>query len=287
MTTTSIYKTPAGEQAVMALYDTLLANWPNEHQRLTVPTCLGDTFVIAAGERTAPPLLLLHGAGTNSAIWAGDFPAYSQSYRVYAVDLPGEPGKSAPSRPSWEGPAYVQWQEDVLAALGVERASLTGISQGGWTALKFAVQHPEQVERLALICPGGIRPDRLSFILKAVGLSLLGRWGSRRMVRLLFADQDVPEGTDEIMTTVTTHFKARTGILPIFSDEELRRLTMPVLLLGGAQDALRDTAQIAERLRALAPRLSVVIIPEAGHAVVNTRAHIMPFLANGHPNGRG
>jgi pimeloyl-ACP methyl ester carboxylesterase len=115
--TKSIYKSSAGERAVMALYDRVLADhWPAPYETLNTPTRHGDTFVVANGDKSAPPLVLLHGAGSNSAIWAGDVAAYSQQHRVYAVDLPGEPGKSAPNRPAWDSPAFAEWLEDVFDA---------------------------------------------------------------------------------------------------------------------------------------------------------------------------
>src|SRR5690349_12938367 len=114
MTTPTVYKTPAGEQAVMALYDATLARWPVPCETSTIPTRYGDTFVVASGEPTAPPLVLLHGAGTNSAIWIGDVGTFSRRYRVYAVDLIGEAGKSAPNRPDWNRPAYAEWLCDVF-----------------------------------------------------------------------------------------------------------------------------------------------------------------------------
>jgi pimeloyl-ACP methyl ester carboxylesterase len=279
--TQSIYKSLAGQRAVMALYDKVLAEyWPAPHQTLTIPTRHGDTFVIANGETTARPLVLLHGAASNSAIWAGDVAAYSQGHRVYAVDLPGEPGKSAPNRPAWDSPAYAEWLEDVFDAVDIEKGTLLGVSQGGWTALKFATYQPERVEKLALLCPGGVVPDRTSFYLRFLPLLLLGRWGVRRANRMLVGDQPVPEEADEFLTLMMTHFKPRTGVVPIFSDEELRRLTMPVLLLGGTQDAIRDTEKIAARMEKLVPHLKVLIIPGAGHVLLDTRDRIVPFLAS-------
>ena len=274
-----IYKSPAGEQAVMALYESALARWPAPYDALTVPTRHGDTFVIACGDLTAPPLVLLHGAGTNSAIWAGDIGDYSRRFRVYAADLPGEPGRSAPNRPAWDSPAYADWLEDVFGALKIDRAALIGISQGGWTALKFATRQPERVRQLVLICPGGVIPDRLSFVLRAIAYSLLGRRGVKGIVRLTFGDQVVPDGVEEIMAVIMRHFKPRMGILPRFTDDDLRCLTMPTLLIGGGQDALRNNERIAARLRALLPNLGVIIIPAAGHAVLNTREPILAFLS--------
>lgn len=275
----SVFKTLAGEKAVMALYESALAHWSVPHETLNVTTRHGQTFVVASGAQVAPSLVLLHGAGTNSAIWAGDVLEYSRDHRVYAVDLLGEAGKSAPNRPAWDSPAYAEWLDDVLNALKVEKACLVGISQGAWTALKYAVYCPERVDKLVLITPGGVVPDRMTFILRMMVLSLLGRRGVRGIIKVLFGDQTVPDGVEEITAVVMRNFKARVGILPIFSDEELKRLTMPTLLLGGSKDALRDLEKIAGRMRSLVPHVMVHIIPGAGHALLNTPPHVMPFLA--------
>ena len=130
-----------------------------------------------------------------------------------------------------------------------------------------------------LLCPGGVVPDRMSFLIRVVPLLLLGRWGVKRVNRLLFGNQPVPEEADEFTTLTLTHFKSRMGVLPIFSDEELQRLTMPVLLLGGAQGVLRDSEKIVARMQKLVPRLTATIIPGAGHVLLNMRTEIIPFLA--------
>lgn len=279
MDTRSIYKSPAGERAVIALYDSILLQWPVPYRTRRVLTRHGDTFVLACGEEKAPLLVLLHGAASNSAIWMADAAEYSRQGQVYAVDLLGEPGKSAPNRPAWDSPAYAEWLDDIFDALEIEKATLIGVSQGGWTALKFATYKPERVEKLVLMCPGGITPDRLSYFIRAMPLLLLGRWGAKRVNRMLFGDQPVPEEADEFIVLMLTYFKPRTGVLPIFSDEELGRLTMPVLFLGGTRDVIRDSEKNAARLRELVPDLTVKIIPGAGHVLLDTRDHIIPFLA--------
>jgi pimeloyl-ACP methyl ester carboxylesterase len=276
--TKSVYKSLAGEKAVMALYDSMLAHWPVPYKTLNISTRYGNTFVIASGEASSPPLILLHGAGTNSAIWAGDVAEYSRYYRVYAIDLLGEAGRSAPNRPDWNGNAYAEWLDEVLDVLSADSITLIGISQGAWTALKFAVLRPERVERLVLMCPGGIIPDRLSFVVRAVFFALLGDRGIPRIMRLLFAEQPVPDGVDEIMAVMVRNFNSRVGVLPIFSDAELQRVTMPTLLLGGSLDALRDMEKIAARLRSVLPHLTVTIISGAGHALLNTARIILSFL---------
>lgn len=278
MRTESIYKTVAGQEAIMAGYDRALAAYWPPHEILTVPTRYGDTAVIATGERTAAPLVLLHGAGSNSAVWAADAQAFAPHFRVYAVDLVGEPGKSAATRPPWDGPAFAEWLGDVLDGLGVEKAVLLGLSQGAWTALRFATLSPERVEQLVLLAPGGVVADRPSFLLRAVGLSLLGKRGVEPLKRVVVGDTALPPELDAYLTLVMTEFKPRVGALPLFSDEELARLTMPVLFVGGENDAIRDEVKIAARLEALLPNLRVVLLPGVGHTLTETTPYSLPFL---------
>jgi pimeloyl-ACP methyl ester carboxylesterase len=278
MTAASLYKTEAGRQQIMAFYDAALNRWPVPQETRYVETPHGSTFVITCGKADAPPLVLLHGAGANSATWLADVEAYSQHFRVYLVDLIGEAGKSAPNRPSWEGAAFAEWLEAVMNQLGLEQAILVGISQGAWTALKFATQHPQRVTKLVLLTPGGVVPDKVSFLLRAILFSLLGRWGSKRLLRMVFGKVTLDKETEAIFLLVFEQFKARIGTLPIFTDEELRRLTMPTLLIMGDEDALRDANKISTRLRGLLPRLETVILPELGHVLINMTPHTIPFL---------
>ena len=274
----SLYKSSAGEKAVFAWYDEMLAHWPVFCETLNIPTRHGSTFVMISGKQFAPSLILLHGAGTNSAMWAGDIAAYSRLYRVYAVDLLGEPGKSAPNRLSWDSLAYAEWLEDVLDELKVKKASLLGLSQGAWTAIKFASYQPERIEKLVLISPAGIVPDRLWFAIRAIPLSLLGYWGIKRINSMLFGKQPVPKEVDEANALIMTHFRVRLGIIPLFSQAELQRLAMPVLVLVGEQDALRNGRKISERLRMIIPDLTTVVVPDAGHALATTTTYVLPFL---------
>ncbi len=274
-----IYKSPAGKAKIMALYDAVLARWPVEHETFTLPTRHGDTFIIAGGEKPAPALVLLHGAASNAVSWIGDIVKYSQHFRVYAVDIPGEPGRSTENRPAWDGPDYSDWLEDVLDGLKTPQASLLGISQGGWTALRFATIHPERATRLVLLAPGGIVPTRSTFILRAVIYSMLGHWGSQKITRMVSGKQTLHPEAVQFMDAIYTHFHTRREKEYIYSDKELKCLNMPVLFIGGAQDALFNMDAAAIRMQKLVPRIQVVIRPNTGHALINLSEQILPFLS--------
>lgn len=276
----SIYRSPEGERAIQAYYEDVLARWPVPHDRLSLPTRLGETFVIASGAPLAPPLVLLHGSSTNSAAWMGDVLAYSPHYRTYAVDIPGEPGKSAPARPSLKGEGYVGWLDDLLVALEVERTAIVAISLGGWIALQYAVARPERMDKLALICPGGVTAPRASWMLRLIVLSLFGERGMAAIKRAMFRDVPISEEVEAFMALVQAHYRPRIEAPPVFSDQELAKVRMPTLLVAGKKDVAFNSVKTAARLSKLLPRFQAVLLPEAGHVLLDTPVQVMPFLAS-------
>jgi hypothetical protein len=88
------FNTASGEAAFLAAYNTALKQWPIAYEELDVPTRFGSTHVVAAGPAEAPPLVLLHGYMATSVMWGPNIADFCRDYRVYAVDVMGQPGKS-------------------------------------------------------------------------------------------------------------------------------------------------------------------------------------------------
>lgn len=278
MNTQSIYKSPEGEKAIMDIYEKVLSQWPVPREELNIDTRFGKTFVIASKGEKKPPLVLLHGSGANSATWFADVAAYSRKYRVYCVDIPGDPGKSAPERFDWNGPAFSEWLDDVLNGLSIKQTILGGISLGGWASLKYAIDEPEKVEKLVLICPGGVISTRPSFILRMVFWSLMGEWGKKRLRDLFFKNVTLTEEADQFFNLTAKHFNYRQGVPPIFTDEQIKRIKVPVIFLGGKADFVFDTGKAAQRLQELLPDLTIKLYGEKGHTLVNMAEIVIPLL---------
>ncbi len=274
-----IYKTEAGAAEIRRRYERTLAAWPVPAEHVRVPTREGETFVLVCGPEDAPPLVLLHGSGANAAMWMGDVPVWARHFRVHAVDMIGEPGLSAPSRPPLSSAAYALWLDDVLDHLGLERAAFTGASLGGWLALDYATRRPGRVGKLALLCPGGIGRQKVGFLLKALLYKPFGQWGMRRSIKVVAGvDARAMPAVAEYLAVTFTHFLPRTERLPVFSDEALRTLTMPVLVVVGGRDAMFDSAGTAERVTRLVPHADVALLPEVAHSIVGETQRVLDFL---------
>lgn len=275
-----IYNTEEGGRALVARYRRLLGRWPVPSERLQLPTSQGETFVMASGPKDAPPIVLLHGAGANALFWMRDVAAWSRHFRVYAVDIIGEPGLSAPSRPPLESDLYAKWLNEVLDALGIARAKIVGVSFGGWLALDFATRHPERTEKLVLLCPGGVGRQKYAFIFKAAFLLLIGDWGRRKAMVVAMGPQ-VSNGDASrpaYLLSVYKEFRPRRVRLPVFSGERLKGLTMPVLLIVGAHDAMLDLKGTLERMKRNAANLTTHYLPDTGHLIAGQTGTISEFL---------
>jgi pimeloyl-ACP methyl ester carboxylesterase len=285
---TVIWDSPAGQQAVLERYRAFLGHWPVPSQQLRVPTRQGETFAVACGPPQAPPVVLLHGAGANTVMWAADASAWAATRRVYAIDVIGEPGLSAPSRPPLASDAYAGWLDDVLDNLGADRAALVGVSLGGWLALDYAIRRTGRVERVAVLAPGGTGRQKYGAVAASLALMPLGDRGRRLALRLALGPAPAPatpaaRAFADYALLIQQHYRPRRDRLPVFSDAQLRTLTMPLLAIVGARDSILDSRQTARRLRRLLPEADVALLPDAGHLLLGQTQRIGQFLIAGKP----
>lgn len=274
----SVFRSAQGKEIIMQRYEEILKLWPQPNEMRYVPTSFGNTFVICSGHENGDPVVLLHGSTTNAAMWMHDAILLGKKHRVYAVDIIGEPGKSDESRPDMKEGNYATWLIELFDGLGLSSAAVVGNSLGGWMALDLATTAPKRVNHLVLLASGGICPVQSSFVLKAIGLMLLGKRGALKMNRMLFGDVTIPREAMEFGELLRKHYISRPFESPIFSDEALSSLTMPVLYAGGAEDVLFDSKECAERLNAILPHATTKVLKDTHHTLINMGTDIASFI---------
>jgi pimeloyl-ACP methyl ester carboxylesterase len=104
---------------------------------------------------SGPPVVLIHGMLNSSSHWQAVARRLAGEYTVIAPDLIGH-GDSAAPRGDYSLGAHAASIRDLLAAIGVEQATIVGHSLGGGVAMQFFYQFPQRVERLVLISSGGL-----------------------------------------------------------------------------------------------------------------------------------
>ena len=118
-----------------------------------VPTSGATIHCVRGGN--GPPLLLLHGYPQTHAIWHKVAPRLAATFTVVCADLRGYGDSDKPrgdaSHATYSKRAMAQDMVDTMHALGFDRFRLAGHDRGGRVAHRLAVDHPQAVEKLAVL----------------------------------------------------------------------------------------------------------------------------------------
>ncbi len=272
---TALYKSPAGYAAMMAWYDQALAELRVPVESLSVLTRYGVTHAVAAGPLGAPPVVLLHAVSANALLWAPQIPALARDYRVYALDVIGMAGRSAPVRLPYDGRSYADWLRQALDALGLAAASFVGLGFGAWLILRLAGLAPHAITRAALLSPAGFLPVHWKYLVPVIwDVLFINDDQARRLSRQLLAPPDVPldERLTELLFLSIKHFQ------PVFEAPglpaaQIAQLTAPTLVLVGEHEGLWSPRELLGRARFTLPHLRAAeVVPGAGHGLTVSHA---------------
>lgn len=224
--------------------------------------------VAQAGQ--GPPIIYLHSAG-DLGDWSPALDLLARDFTVYRPDHPGfNDSDDDPSVDTVLDLAFCYL--DLLDALGLDRASLVGVSLGGWIAAQIAVLAPGRVEKLVLADAAGLRAEGAVpdiFTLNPVQLAELLYHGDEPRAAAVAAAEKITADPDLFQR----YLRARTATAhlawnPYLHDPKLagrlHRVSAPVLVIWGTHDRLLPVEHAHLWAQALGTaRLEV--IEDAGH----------------------
>ncbi len=215
------------------------------------------------------PVVLLHGGlNTIETSFAKQIPVLSKNHRVIAIEQMGHGRtRDVPGRKL----SYEEMALDtaaLLAHLGIQNADLAGWSDGGQLALRLAFTHPQLVRRVFVSGVGlGASPD----IVKALG----AQKDFPKLAASMFPEglesykRLSPDGPDHWATITTKGWVMWTGSTFGFTESELGKIDLPVIIVAGDKDfaPIEETVRI---FRAI-PRAKLYMLPGTGHATFQDR----------------
>jgi pimeloyl-ACP methyl ester carboxylesterase len=160
---------------------------------------------------TGPTLLLLHDVFADHRAWRRVMPRLAQRFRVIAPDLPGFGASEKPTRYGFTREAFAETLCDLLAGVGAARAYVAGHALGAGVALTLAADHPEIVDRLALMHAASAPAER-SLGTRLPGIPLLGslvfkQWYGRGMFHAHFRREVFAPGYQYDRATVDAWYE--------------------------------------------------------------------------------
>jgi len=255
------------------LYDQNLKKWPVPYRVRFADTRYGKTHVIESGPENGFPVILLHPFGFNGTIWEEAVADLCRhGFRTLCVDTIGDMGRSSlesPQRFPKNAKDYCDWLEDLCRSFKLTSAHFIGHSMGGWIANAMAIFKPGYVEKLVLLAPAAGIPEKIEWQ-KFLQYLIVDptEENRKKMVRFLLGDGRAYEKWSAYFF-LALHRRDALVTPPFpFSDEQLKTITAPVLLMAGDREVVwSNIDDTFARGRRLVPSLRAVKIPAAGHAL--------------------
>jgi 2-hydroxy-6-oxonona-2,4-dienedioate hydrolase len=257
----------------------------------TIPTTLGTLEYAEAGR--GEPVLVIHGAegGFDQGLDTAASLA-SNGYRLIAPSRFGYLRSAMPGIPSTaaQADAYVE----LLDKLDIDKTVMVGISAGAWSALQFAIHHPERCRALILMAPAGYLPkgttNRGGVVVRAMVESDFVAWSLLRLTKSSPGTMSqMMLGTDSaLLLAAKPGERARVNrllehLLPVSAriagmqfdlktaatpePFPLEKISCPVLAISADDDRF-GTAVRARAIAAGVPDGRAIIYPTGGHALV-------------------
>ena len=227
-----------------------------------------------AGE--GPALVLLHGyVGDAATTWRPQLDELADAFTVVACDLPGA-GRSGDPPPSYRLPQYADCVAAFIAALGLERPHVGGLSFGSALALELYRRHPGLPRTLTLASAyagwAGSLPEaevrrRLDQAVDFAGLP--PERFAAEVAPTMFSAAAAGPPVDAFRASVPAfHPEGLRAMARSAAEADLRdvlpRIGVPTLLLYGERDA-RAPVVLGEALHAAIPGSRLVVLAGVGH----------------------
>ena len=312
----SLYKSEKGFKKMMSWYEKVCSEITVDYNSIFVETRFGKTHIIEAGDPSQKPVLLIPGVAGCAPLWRHQINSFSKEFRVLAIDIVGQPGKSAPNPPSVFNEDYTNWLEDIIRSLDLVKPHIVGVSTGGTTAMDMAIKNSDMIDKTVMCGPTGLARARLPFrqwLLTArkkdtdvlsddLTASSFSKprsgetFGSfdRQLARGMALGTkhyrvDKSLGIYNEKTSRVDIIKALKVIGKFFFSVDKKRLKSfqnEGLLIFGEFEVLYNPWKITKRLQKLIPSLQIEIVKDAGHAAIYDQPEavnklVLEFLRKG------
>ncbi|HVH15995.1 MAG TPA: alpha/beta hydrolase [Candidatus Angelobacter sp.] len=233
-----------------------------KHVKVNDLTIYYETF--GAGE----PLVLLHGGTATRRMWEKFVPTFSKHFKVIAPDSRGH-GKT--NNPSGEFSFRLMADDTagLIRALGLERPSICGYSDGGQIALEFGMHHPKVASKLVIAGAHNRLQDADVGSLRDMGIEAPG------VVDVQKFEKAAPEIVSRVREFSSGHGPEywKTFVKEIskmwftqlnYTVEDYRKITAPCLILVGDRDPDVSLEDALEMYRSI-PKAELAVVPGSDH----------------------
>ena len=230
------------------------------------------------------PLVFVHEFAGDGRSWDLQVRFFARRYRVVTYCARGYPPSDVPEEPAaYSQDIAVADLHGLLRHLGIVQAHLCGLSMGGSAVLHFGLRHPEVARSLVVAgCgsgsddPDGFRRDSeaRAHKIEQDGMAAFAAEYAQGPTRVPFLRKD-PRGWQEFRDAFVGHsgpgsVRTLRGVMArrpslYASEEALRRLAVPTLVVNGDED--EPCLKPGLFLKRMIPGARLLVLPDTGHTI--------------------
>jgi pimeloyl-ACP methyl ester carboxylesterase len=230
-----------------------------------------------------PPLVFVHGLGAESLNWVPAMLSFRHQFHVYAIDLLGH-GETERPDIAYSITQQAQMLHQFLEDRKAVPADVVGISMGGWVTLKFALDHPDAVNRLVVADAAGLK-FQTNITVKSF-LPATHDEFVQFMAMLTPRVHDAPYPLRrDFMNQVAERAWITRRIFDSFLtyedvlDGKLQGINAPVLVIWGGEERLIPLS-VGEEMKQQIPKASLLVCTDSGHlAIYECWRQVKPSVA--------
>ncbi len=270
----SLFKSEKGKKEILSLYDQKLDELNIEFEYIKINTSFGETNIIATGNSSNPPVLIIHGSNGCAPIALETYQNLSKAYRVYAVDVLAQPNKSAETRLNMKDDSYGKWMNEIITALNIENVTMAGFSFGGLIILKTLEYDERKIKEVFLSAPAYIvngNPIKALFNIFIPMKRFMKTEKPKYVEKFLaevFTERD--EFAIKYLSKVFLHFKMDFTPVPVIKKTDAASIKTPITLIAAKNDILFPGVKILKRANKIFPSLKNTVLLEKSKHVQNS-----------------
>ncbi|GAA4237206.1 carboxylesterase [Postechiella marina] len=251
----SYFKNSEVKKEALLLYYSKLNALNIEHQILNIETSFGNTNIIATGNKNNKPLVLVHGTNGCAPLALEAFGNLSNKFRVFAVDVVGQPNLSDENRPDMSGLDYGKWMYEIISRLNIYEVYLVGISFGGFISLKTLVYDDRRIVKAFLIAPAGVINGNPLTTWYSVFLPLkLYKWTKNtkflnRFLKTLFSYNDA--FALKFLALIFLNYNIDFSTIPLITSQDVKKIKTPIYFFTAENDVLFPGGKMEKKVRCI------------------------------------
>jgi pimeloyl-ACP methyl ester carboxylesterase len=266
----TLFITESGAISYYSVYDSLLSKYQINYIEHWIDTHLGTCHLIEVGNKEAPAILLLPAAGCSAAGWYANLNELGKQHRVFALDIPGDAGKSVLGEEI--APLLIEDYNkmllNILDNLELKNVILIGHSIGGFLATGFTISHAERVNKLILLSPVATHINirwYFRLLLKMGGKPGKGPGAEKTLKMQAYRGFEPEPLFVDLMQNVRDYCQIKLVFPFVYSTHELSKIRVPVFMIIGSNEVLCSHKKSIKNAKQKFKNIDIYVIDKTGH----------------------